>query len=204
MQSLTARKKALREGFLAHRAALPQSIREVRDEAIFSRIISMPEYREAKVLLCYVSVGEEIDTRRLIGHALACYKTVGVPLCGERPGEMAFYKISGLDQLRSGRFGLLEPDPHVCGLIGEAPEALCILPGLCCDGRGYRLGYGGGYYDRFLARSPCRTVFLVYRDHIIAEIPREKTDVPIDVTVCDVYIQYRCYQTKKAPRMEGL
>ena len=103
------KKAPLRRELLARRDALPG--REERSRAIQRQVLALPEYRRARRLLLYLSQGSEVDTWPLLARALAQGKEVYAPRCLERPGEMAFYRVSSREDLQAGAFGLLEPIP---------------------------------------------------------------------------------------------
>ncbi|MFT9078554.1 5-formyltetrahydrofolate cyclo-ligase [Ethanoligenens sp.] len=179
------KKQALRESLQTRRMALTQARREQMDAAIRQQVISLPEYRSCDTLFSYVSVREEVDTHALIRTALRDGKRVAVPRCeGKR---MVFYAIGSLDELRPARFGLLEPP----GGVRVLPDvhSLCLVPGLSFDQSGARIGYGGGFYDRFLPDFPGVSVGLCY-SMLISDtlLPTEAHDCRMSVVVSDCEI----------------
>lgn len=89
---------------------------------------------------------------------------------------MAFYRVKSREDLKKGRFGIWEPDPTVCPLLEEPSGAFCLVPGLAFDRAGYRLGYGKGYYDRFLAAHAVKAVGLCYEELLLSQVPRQPLD----------------------------
>ena len=175
LTSPQAAKAALRRELLRKRRQLPG--RPEKDRAIFQVITALPQYRQARRLYLYVSTGEEPDTRRLLLAALQAGKEVYAPRCLERPGEMAFLRITGEEDLAPGKFGIYEPDPRRCPPAPEGEEGLCLVPGLAFDRSGFRLGYGKGYYDRFLAAHPhLETVGLCYGALLLPRLPAAPHD----------------------------
>lgn len=128
--------------------------RAVADAAIARRVLDSSAYGQAKVLLGYAALPEEIQTDGILRRALAEGKALYLPRCLDDAGQMAFYRVQALEDLESGSFGVREPSlaapQYNMDLDGQA---LCLVPGLCFDGKGYRLGYGKGYYDRFWQNS---------------------------------------------------
>ena len=112
MGGVKKEKAALRRELLARRDALPG--RAEKSRAIQSRVLALPEYQRARRVLLYLSKGSEVDTWPLLDRALAQGKEVYAPRCLERPGEMAFYRVSSRADLQAGAFGLLEPIPGRC------------------------------------------------------------------------------------------
>lgn len=153
------------------------------DAAICRGVIQSEAYRRAKVLLCYVGSEREINTSVLLHTALQDGKTLALPLCVEK-GVMEARQIQGLGDLVSGRYGILAPR-LTCPAV--EPEALELVVVPCCTGnrRGERLGYGGGYYDRYLPRVSCPTMLLCRRHLLTEEIPLEEHDLRMDYLVTE-------------------
>lgn len=177
MGGVNLEKAALRRELLARRDALPG--RAEKSRAIQSRLLALPEYQRARRVLLYLSKGSEVDTWPLLDCALAQGKEVYAPRCLERPGEMAFYRVSSREDLQAGAFGLLEPIPGRCPPLERGQGDLCLVPGLAFDREGYRLGYGKGYYDCFLAAQPVRTVGLCFEALAFERLPRDGFDRPV-------------------------
>lgn len=178
MGGMSAGKDRLRGELLAKRAAIRD--REQKDRAIFEAVSSLPLYQKAGRLLFYVSTPEEADTRKLLAAALGEKKEVFVPLCLPK-SRLAFYRISSMEDLRPGHFGILEPEPSQSAALELGAEesfedALCLVPGVAFDVRGCRMGYGKGYYDRFLAGRKIPCVGLCYRELVLLELPAEEHD----------------------------
>jgi 5-formyltetrahydrofolate cyclo-ligase len=149
-QKIETEKTELRKRCLAIRQSLQESRRIEMDQGIAQNLILSPEFIACELLLSYVSTAFETDTRWVIDYALKTGKTVAVPRCVKGKNEIEFYRIESLDSLKKGSYGLLEPEPDSCHLQSKTAGGLCLLPGLAFDLYGNRLGYGGGYYDRFL------------------------------------------------------
>lgn len=167
-------KQQCRRQFSAVRDAMTAGEREAVNAAIFDRLIASDVYRNADVILSYVAIRSEVETRGMIAHALAHNKTVAVPLC--IGSQMSFYCIPSLDVLHPGRFGVPEPDPADCPLCVPSPKTLCLVPGLAFDRAGRRLGYGAGFYDRFFASHPVVRLGLCAERCVAPVLPAESTD----------------------------
>lgn len=149
-----------------------QEIAAASDE-LARQLFAHPLYRAAKTLYVYLSAKQEVRTNGIIRQARRDGKRVAVPkVCGS---ELRFYRLDEDTVLLPGSFGILEP---VNGQETDDPTALVLLPGLAFDRSGRRLGYGGGYYDRFLARETDHpTVGLCYGFQLVDELPAEPHDV---------------------------
>lgn len=141
-------KQKLRRELKARIAGLSKEYCKAADREISQRLFSLEEYRRAKTVFCFVGTSGEIDTMPIILHALRKEKAVGVPLC-TAPGVMEVRRITGSGSLISGSFGIMEPKAE-CSFINPAEIDLAVIPCLSCTEKGVRLGYGGGYYDRYL------------------------------------------------------
>ncbi|MBP0963302.1 MAG: 5-formyltetrahydrofolate cyclo-ligase, partial [Oscillospiraceae bacterium] len=106
---------------------------------------------------------------------------VALPRCGKR-GEMTFYLVKGKQDLTAGKYGIPEPAAH-CAAAAATECSLCIVPGLAFDLCGYRIGYGGGYYDRFLQSFPGQSVGLVRQSFLCKTLPKEPFDQAVDAVV---------------------
>ena len=180
-----AEKAALRKSYRAARQGMSPQERALAGTEIFRRLSALEQYRSAGTVFCYVSFGEEPDTRQLIARALADGKRVACPRCSQEPGIMEFYYITSADLLVPGRFGIPEPPAeHPAGCPNGA--CLCVVPGLCFDVRGHRIGYGGGYYDRFLARFGGVSAGICYDAMLIdGRLPHDRLDRRVDAVVTD-------------------
>ena len=138
-------KAGLREQYKRLRRNMPREIQDAYDETIARRVAALWQYKRCRMLLTYVSTAIEVDTRRIIERALADGKQVAVPRCVPGTRDMEFYLIRGLDELEPGTFGVLEPRPDPARLVKDFSSGLCLIPALCYDWHGYRLGYGKGY-----------------------------------------------------------
>ncbi|MBQ3028111.1 MAG: 5-formyltetrahydrofolate cyclo-ligase [Lachnospiraceae bacterium] len=188
-------KKAFRKTMLAKRDALPYENRIEADEARNKLIRSWENYQNAELLLFYVSYRSEADTRQLMKEAQEAGRNVAVPkVVGT---DMVFYRITEFSQLIEGYKGILEPDIEkaelLIGVTDEqmskndlAKHTLLFVPGCAFDEKGGRMGYGGGFYDRFMEKYPdVLKVALAYEEQLMEEVPREAHDKPVDVIVTE-------------------
>ena len=186
MDTAALEKQRLREERLAAREALSEQERSVLDDRITQKLLATSEYAEATTVLTYVSVSSEVSTRMFIERALRDGKTVAVPRC--LPGHcLEFVAITSLDQLIAAPFGLLEPPKELPALTEEQMDAsICIVPALLVDTKRYRLGYGAGFYDRFLSTYPGKKICLAYQQNLSQTmLPHTASDVAVDVVITE-------------------
>lgn len=133
--------------------------REKKDNFIFHMLINHPQVSSAKQILIYVSFNHEVDTLKLIEYFLK-RKKVAVPKIVN--GKMSFYYINSLDELKKGHFNILEPITNQ--KVVDYNNCVCITPGVCFSLDGRRIGYGKGYYDRFLQSHHVYSIGLTYQE----------------------------------------
>lgn len=199
---LTAEKKRIRHRMLTRRDALTKEEQRRASCLITERLLGHQWFYRAKSLLCYVSYGSELDTGELIREALRLGKRVYVPKVREIR-RMDFLQIGSPGELQPGFHGIPEPPDTACIYTGEQEgQTLMLMPGVAFDPYGNRLGYGGGYYDRYLAAhpqfqtrlnlqdinlpaaeadtqagsSPAYTVAIGHSCQLVEELPVEETD----------------------------
>ena len=158
------------------RREMPPEIVQKKDQAIYERLISMEQYRRAKTIVVYVSKELEVDTRRLMEKAWEDGKKVAAPRCVENTRLMNMHLITSMDDLQEGAYGILEPKESL-PILEDTKNALCIVPAFCNDYRGYRVGYGGGYYDRYLARCGAFSLALAYEAQRVPQAAAQEHDV---------------------------
>lgn len=148
-----ARKRELRKRFRTIRKELGEEGRAAADAGIESNLLALREFSEAEVLLPYLDFGPEVRTRGIIEAAWAVGMVVALPWCVPGTREMRWYRVTSFDALVRSNLGVEEPVPADENeqLLGTGQRMLALVPGLTFDVAGYRLGYGGGFYDTFLA-----------------------------------------------------
>ncbi|MCH5193075.1 MAG: 5-formyltetrahydrofolate cyclo-ligase [Oscillospiraceae bacterium] len=183
-------KNKLREKYKQLRRDMPGDVKRERDEKILSRLLSLSAYKSCDTVLTYVSTAIEVDTVGFIEQALQDGKRVAVPKCVKGTRDMKFYVIKSLDDLEPGYFSVLEPVPKRCTVLKKPGSAFCVIPALAYDRAGYRLGYGKGYYDRFLsANKELVKVGIEYCCCMETELLHGKFDVPADIVVTEKYVK---------------
>ena len=190
---LREQKAALRRHYTALRASLSPEERAAAEEAIFQTLFAAPLWQKASLICTYLPIRGELNTHPILSQASAEGKAVALPVTvtGASEGRMVFRPLMGLElrELKAGRFGIPEPpDTHPDLTLQDFAGALILVPGLAFDDKGFRIGYGGGYYDRLLAelRSasiPVTTVGLAYAVCRPHSLPYEAHDIPLDYII---------------------
>lgn len=176
----------------AEKAALRRAIKEIAfspaekaesDRLLFTRSLALPQVVQASSLLLFYGVGDEPDTARLLKALADMGKTVALPRCLPG-GKLEARRYSGPSHLSPGAFGIPEPDGG-CPIVVRDSFDVILVPNLCCDRLCYRLGHGGGYYDRYLPGFSGVTIALC-RDRLLRPVlPREIHDVPVNLVVTE-------------------
>ena len=152
--------------------------RNTQNEIIFNKLINLEENKNIDTILIYVSFNNEVDTLNIIKYFLK-KKKIAVPKINS--DEMDFYYIESLKDLSQGSFNILEPTTN--NKVTNFNNSICIVPGLCFDKENYRLGYGKGYYDKFLSNKNIYTIGLSYKETIIKKLPIDKYDIKLDKVI---------------------
>lgn len=184
MPELKEEKKALRAFYKEKRAQLPQDKKALLDGMICRNVISLECFAKADILLTFSPSFLEPNIDPIAIEALRLNKRVAFPICDKATHTMVFKFVSSLEELRAGSYSIPEPpdgNEEYCG--GE--NAVCIVPALTFDREGYRLGYGGGYYDRFLEGFGGTSVGIVYEDFISEKLPRQVFDKKADIIISE-------------------
>ena len=170
-------KARLRQQISEEISAMPDAYISDSNECLYLRVISLEEFIAARNIMIYFSVKREPSTQKIAGAALAAGKTVAFPLCYRR-GIMQARIVSSLDELRPAMLGIPAP-PDTAPAIAPELLDLIIVPALAYDRSGYRVGYGGGYYDRYLTGISAYTVGLARERLLRDELPVEPHDIAV-------------------------
>lgn len=174
-------KKAIRKKiFAARKACTDQEVRQWSME-LTQRVISLPEFQKASRILVYADYNHEVMTGFLIEEAWKAGKEVAVPKVDGK--DMIFYKLTDFSQLEPGYFGIPEP---VKGEAVQWEDALMLMPGVAFDRENHRVGYGGGFYDRYLEKHPgLKRIALAFEFQMMAQVPTEPTDISPEIIVTE-------------------
>ena len=177
-------KRALRRRILRERDGLSAERRAAWSKTIGERLMARPEVLRARTVHLFASFGSEVETLPIVERLLASGRRPVLPVVLRETWTMKHAAIAGLDDLAPGFKGILEPTDG-CTCAGPGEVDLVIVPGVAFDRQGGRLGYGGGFYDRFLAECPAPRIALAFSMQIVEAVPCEECDLPIDVILTE-------------------
>lgn len=173
-------KKTLRAEIRARKRAMSPEEIEMRSCALAELFYASAAYQNARTIYGYLPYNQEVRTVPMLERALRDGKRVAVPKCyGD---EMRFIYMEDLSLVEKGYANI--PEPIADAPIADDKTALVLMPGLAFDPAGHRIGYGGGFYDRFLAREPNHpTLALCYEFQMRPQLETEQFDIPVDTVL---------------------
>ena len=177
-------KSSARKHFLANRLALTNEALEKSSNILCEKILDLAEFSRADVVLLYYPTKNEPSLLSVAKAALKENKRVAFPISITKTCTLEFREISSLEELASGAYGIPEP-PFDANIPNLTEKSLCIVPALAFDKNGFRIGYGKGYYDRFLSHFNGISVGAVFDSHICDSLPTESTDLPVNIIITE-------------------
>ena len=184
-------KAEIRKRILETRTNLTDDEVAAKSEAILQKVLKTPEYMEADNILLYADYNHEVMTRGIFEDAIMRKKRVYFPKSDKLTNSMLFFQTVSVKQLEKGFMGIPEPKENMqlCYKFNPDEDTLVILPGVAFDTRGFRLGYGKGFYDKFLSsRRQLSTMALAFACQIVDEMPDEEHDIKMDKIVTEEII----------------
>ena len=173
-------KRQLRQTIRQQKRAMSEEDICLRSQKLGQLFAASQAYQNARTIYGYLPYNQEVRTVPMLERALRDGKRVAVPkVYGE---EMKFIYLDDLTQVAKGYAGI--PEPIADGPVAQEPDALVLMPGLAFDPQGHRIGYGGGFYDKFLSREPNHpTVALCYEFQMVEKLETEAFDIPVDTVI---------------------
>lgn len=177
------RKQNMRDEIIKHLLALPEPKRQQIEKELLNQFIHSDSYKKSQVIGITISQKHEWETQMIIEQAWKDKKTVCVPLCVTDSKTLIFYQLDDFIQLKSGHFNLLEPEAETMNRIDKQIIDLLVVPGIVFDQNNYRIGHGGGYYDRFLENYQGESISLFHECQLVDNIPVEPFDIPVNKVI---------------------
>lgn len=181
MKKTLRKKKNIRKKMLKTRQQMNKSKRIEKSREICQRVEKFISEKKLSSVMVFVSMKNEVNTYPLIDRLIEQDKTVLAPVMNDVTKELLPYRLTdSKTELVQNEYAIYEPNPEFCKLFPAEEIELVLVPGLAFDRNGYRIGYGGGYYDRFLKYCPDAVwLGLAYENQLVDSIPHEKWDVPV-------------------------
>ena len=186
---LAKRKADMRRLFSRLRADIPLNEKQTLDSILTDTVVNLPEFIKADTVLCYYPIKSEPNVLPIATLALSLGKTVAFPISHRDTHTLSFHKLSELSEIRTGEYGIFEP----CASAPEPTDlsrAICITPAISFDRAGHRIGWGGGYYDRFLKDFGGISVCVIYSALETESVPADAFDMTVDLIVTEKGVIY--------------
>lgn len=180
IKNIKQHKEQLRNVAKKYRANLNPEQKEKLDIILQENFLKSDYYKNADTVLAFASKDIEISTDLILHSALKDGKNLALPKCREG-NMMDFYIVTDLSQLKKGFYNLSEPDTDKCEILTDFEYSICLVPGLVFDREGYRIGFGKGYYDRFLQNYNGVCAGMCYCKLVESKLPRGYYDKPVNV-----------------------
>ena len=184
MDNIPERKKEIRKELSSLRNGLDDTYRADCDDLIFDSVVESEVYLNSRVILAFYPIKSEPQILPIIERALDDGKKVAFPISNKTDYTLSFRYINRISDLKTGAYSIPEP-PQSCKEYTGEGNALCIVPALAFDKHRMRIGYGKGFYDRFLSKFRGATMGICYSKLLVEELPCEETDVPIDIIITE-------------------
>ena len=180
-------KATLRSQMLQLRSQLKPKFLENSSKRMGGQIAALAAFKDAALVMLYHSFRNEAGTYPLLQFCFNTNKKVVLPVVKGPIPTLEAYLVPGPEALKPGAMGIMEPDPQLCERVDPAAIDLVIVPGVAFDSTGGRIGYGKGYYDRFLPqlRSDVPKIGLAYDFQVLPRVPQETTDIRMDAIVTE-------------------
>lgn len=183
-------KKEMRKQIREKLATLSKAEYDRKSDFIAKNLFETEEWKQSKIVGLTISIFPEVDTYRIIEKAWEEGKRIAAVKCIHESKGLEFYVIDDFSQVEKGYFGLLEPVPEKTGKVHKESIELLMVPGLAFTPKGFRLGVGGGYYDRYLPGFKGKTISLAFEEQIVNHLPLEEHDYKVKVVVTEKEVIY--------------
>lgn len=183
-ESIKKIKQELRRRFRQMRIEMPGEEKAERDRLIAQSFVELGSYKACKTLLIYYSTDIEVDTHAIINRAFADGKKVAFPVC-RKNGEMDFYTAESVEELLPDAYGIPAPNIQGSQFVDSFEQTLCVVPALAYDLNGFRLGFGKGFYDRYISRTGVKTIGLCYESFVVDALAVDEFDCSADALLTD-------------------
>ncbi|MCZ7407683.1 5-formyltetrahydrofolate cyclo-ligase [Parvimonas micra] len=176
-------KKIIRKEIQEKLKKISDKDRKSFEEILYKKLFENENFKNANCIALTIPFGTEINTYPIIEKLLKDGKTACSPICEKESRKMTFYKINSLDELIEGYYGIKTPPKIEENIIKKDEIDLILVPGVGFDKNNYRIGFGGGYYDRYLKDFKGYTISLAFKEQIVEKVPTNEFDLPVDLVI---------------------
>ena len=176
-------KKIIRKEIQEKLKKISDNDRKSFEEILYKKLFENENFKNANCIALTIPFGTEINTYPIIEKLLKNGKIVCSPICEKESRKMTFYKINSLDELVEGYYGIKTPPKIEENIIKKDEIDLIWVPGVGFDKNNYRIGFGGGYYDRYLKDFKGYTISLAFKEQIVEKVPTNEFDLPVDLVI---------------------
>lgn len=179
-------KKIIRDQILKDKDKLAKITLKSYSDSIISKLFNTDYYKNAKTIMTFISFGAEVDTHDFIKTSIINNKKIVVPITVPKTKQLKLSEVLDFDKLEIGFYNILTPKKEFIKYVDPSEVDLIIVPGVAFDKSGYRIGYGGGYYDRFLSKLDHVTkISLAFDMQLVDKIPHEHFDIPVNYIITE-------------------
>lgn len=179
-------KKIIREQILNNKEELDKNCLKSYSDSIINKLYNTDYYKNAKTIMTFISFGAEVDTHEFIKDSISKGKRIVVPITIAASKELRLSEVFNFEELEIGFYNILTPKEEFIRYVDSSEVDLIIVPGVAFDRNGYRIGYGGGYYDRFLSKLDHITkISLAFDMQLIPKVPHENFDIPVNYIITE-------------------
>ncbi|AEE97348.1 5-formyltetrahydrofolate cyclo-ligase [Mahella australiensis] len=184
---MSKEKKLIRQAVLEKRSRLTPLEAAQKSEAICRAVVATRTFVSARFIMAYIDARNEVQTECIIRQAWAEGKRLAVPVCIPQTHTLLVSELTSFEELRDGFYGIKEPMEEYMRPASPEQLDIIIVPAVAYDRRGYRIGYGGGYYDRFLSSldKDIVTIGIAFDIQIVGEVPVQPFDIPVDMVITE-------------------
>lgn len=176
-------KKIIRKEIQEKLKKISDKDRKNFEEVLYKKLFANENFKKANCIALTIPFGTEINTYPIIERLLKDGKTVCSPICEKESRKMTFYKINSLDELIEGCYGIKTPPEIEKNIVKKNNIDLILVPGVGFDDNNYRIGFGGGYYDRYLKDYKGYTISLAFKEQIVEKVPTNEFDLPVNLVI---------------------
>lgn len=180
-------KNILRSKHKKIRLNCSEEIKTQLDNVLTQKFLELDEYKKSEIVFAFVSTKIEVNTLEILQRVIDDKKILALPKCRQNEPIMDFYEVTNLNLLDKGAYSIYEPNSEKCKKVTDFSSGICLVPGLAFDLSGYRIGFGKGYYDRFLINFFGTTVALCYSKCIEPKIPVGIFDKSVDILITEKF-----------------